>query len=126
MSTRHLFRSDITTSESAVGFVQAEVLNPNAHYGGAPEKLQVVIYRVGKSHRIIKMRDPDSQIIYKMQVYGTFSCLPADIPPEWCPWGVLNDTDPHVAVQKIPLYLKMEEGPPGLKSMPAPDSELGL
>jgi len=112
-----MYPSEITTEELELGFAIKEIKSPDSHFAGQPASIKAVIYQHNESYRIIKILNPNDGIEYKLQKYGQLPDSPEYVAPEWWPVGMLQDSDPEIAISKILRYIEFDYSPFGFELM---------
>jgi hypothetical protein len=104
MYAEDLFPSDITELESRAGFVVMDITNPDAHQFGRPPTILSVVLQFDASHRIIKTRLPDGNVLYQLQRFGKWLFQNDSEEPEWKP-GRGEAIDPSIAAENAPRWV---------------------
>ncbi len=101
-----IYPSQLTTEEAVAGFKVIDILDPHHFQGDGLKTIKAVVYSHGPSHRLIKMRNVDGRIFYKLEQYGRRTGAPDYEEVEWQPVGDLVSDEANEAVEDLPRFIR--------------------
>ncbi|QDU75104.1 hypothetical protein Pan97_21260 [Bremerella volcania] len=66
------YSDELTDHEQELGFKRVLTVNPRFGFAGRANMVPAVVLRIGPSHRIIKLVNPDGNIEYSHQAFGSY------------------------------------------------------
>ena len=118
MSGIEYYSNDLTPEDEIIGFKLLEVLNPLAEFADEVKYVTAVVFAIGSSDRIIKLKNPDGKPSYQHQFFGMYGDSGRN---DWKPVQIAFPS----AVMAIhtwqagrdnigdPIFPKVEPGDPG-------------